>query len=301
MNTQFNRPAIYISLGLSLALVVGVLFGTKYYFENVARQPVSVSAIDSPDASLPVCAELVENLPDRIMGQKRSDLVEPAPDGVAAWADISSMATVLRCGVDMPLQYTDYSETEDIEGSQWLEVRDMTEGSTLTTWYNTDYSPAVAVTTHTDDKPKGLKQALEVLDKDPQQPRPAPLTQLSSADNAEVCTSLMDEIPDTVGEDYERFAVTEENTAAWGAEGREPIVIRCGVAPPENYEAGAQLQQINEIPWFQDTTLGEGTTAGTWFALGRDTDIAISAPQDVANTALVELGGIISATTGEQD
>src|SRR5699024_8246258 len=108
-------------------------------------------------------------------------------------------------------------------------VRDMTEGSTLTTWYNTDYSPAVAVTTHTDDKPKGLKQALEVLDKDPQQPRPAPLTQLSSADNAEVCTSLMDEIPDTVGEDYERFAVTEEITAEWGAEGRNPMVIPAGL------------------------------------------------------------------------
>src|SRR5699024_8372428 len=99
----------------------------------------------------------------------------------------------------------------------------------------------------------------------------------------------------------ERFAVTEENTAAWGAEGREPIVIRCGVAPRENYEAGAQLEQISEIPWFQDTTLGEGTTAGTWFAFGRDTDIAISAAQDVANTALEELAGLVSATTGGQD
>ncbi|WP_301195147.1 DUF3515 domain-containing protein [Corynebacterium stationis] len=301
MNTQFNRPAIYVSLGLSLALVVGVLFGTKYYFENVARQPVSVSAIDSPDASLPECAELVENLPERMMGQKRSELVEPAPEGVAAWADISSMATVLRCGVDMPLQYTDYSQTVDIDGSQWLEVRDMTEGSTLTTWYNTDYTPSVAVTTHTDEKPKGLSQALEVLSKDPQAPRPAPLSQLEPATNAEVCSPLMDALPDTIGEDYERFDVDEDNTAAWGAEGREPVVIRCGVAPPEGYEPGAQLQQINEIPWFQDTTLGEGTTAGTWFALGRETDIAVSAPQDVANTALVELGGVITANTGEQD
>src|SRR5699024_10440029 len=132
MNTQFNRAAIYISLVLSLAFVVRMFLGTNYYFESVARQPLSDSTIDSRDASLPVCAELVENLPDRIMEQKRSDLVEPAPDGVAAWAEIPSMATVLRCGVDMPLQYTDYSETEDIEGSQWLEVRDMTEGSTLT-------------------------------------------------------------------------------------------------------------------------------------------------------------------------
>src|SRR5690625_5306854 len=101
-----------------------------------------------------------------MMGQKRSELVAPAPEGVAAWADISSMATVLRCGVDMPLQYTDYSQTVDIDASQWLEVRDMTEGSTLTTWYNTDYTPSVAVTTHTDEKPKGLSQALEGLRKD---------------------------------------------------------------------------------------------------------------------------------------
>src|SRR5699024_11515782 len=141
-------------------------------------------------------------------------------------------------------------------------------GSTLTTWYNTDYSPAVAVTTYTDERTKGRKQALEVLDKDPQQPRPAPLTQLSSADIAEVCTSLMDEIPDTVGEDYERFAVTEEKTAAWGAEGREPIVIRCGVAPPANYEEGAEVQQLNEITWFQYSQLCVGTTERLWVVLG---------------------------------
>ncbi|MDN6246069.1 MAG: DUF3515 domain-containing protein, partial [Corynebacterium casei] len=95
--------------------------------------------------------------------------------------------------------------------------------------------------------------------------------------------------------------VPEENTAAWSAPGFEPIVIRCGVAPPAGYEPGEQLQQINDIPWFQDTTLGEGTTAGTWYALGRATDIAVSAPQGVANTALVELGEIISANTAEQD
>ncbi|GJN42968.1 DUF3515 domain-containing protein [Corynebacterium ammoniagenes] len=301
MTTQFNRPAIYISLGLSIVLVIGVLFGTKYYFENVARQPVSVSAVDSPEASSPLCEELVANLPERFMGEKRSELVEPAPDGVAAWADISSMATVLRCGVDMPLQYTEYSQPVDIDGSNWLEVRDMTEGSSLTTWYNTDFSPAVAVTTHTDKQPEGLSDALEVLDATAQEPRPAPLSQLSSADNAEVCASLDDALPDTLGEDYQRMDVSEEHTAAWSAAGREPVAIRCGVEPPAGYEAGEQLQQINDIPWFQDTTLGEGTTAGTWYALGRETDIAVSAPQDIANTALVELGDVIVANTKEQD
>src|SRR5690625_5868234 len=123
----------------------------------------------------------------------------------------------------------------------------MTESSTLTPWYNTNYTPSGEVTTHTDEKPKGLSQALEVLDKEPQEPRPAPLSQLEPATNAEVCSPLMDALPDTIGEDYKRFDDDEDNTAAWGAEGREPVVIRCGVAPPEGYEPGAQLQQINEI------------------------------------------------------
>ena len=76
MNTQFNRTAVLVSLGLSIVLVVGVLFGTKYFFDNVARQPVSVSAIDSPESSSPLCEELVENLPERFMGEKRSELAE---------------------------------------------------------------------------------------------------------------------------------------------------------------------------------------------------------------------------------
>ena len=310
MNTQFNRTAVLISLGLSIVLVVGVLFGTKYFFDNVARQPVSVSAIDSPESSSPLCEQLGSNLPERFMGEKRSELVEPAPDGVAAWADISSMATVLRCGVSMPLQYTDYSEPVEIDGSNWLEVRDMTEGSTLTTWYNVDYSPAVAVTTHGDEQPEGLSDSLNALEARAQEPRPAPLSQLPAADSSntsdstnieEVCAPLADALPDTLGENYQRMEVPEENTAAWSAPGFEPIVIRCGVAPPAGYEPGEQLQQINDIPWFQDTTLGEGTTAGTWYALGRATDIAVSAPQGVANTALVELGDLISANTAEQD
>ena len=300
MNTQFNRTAIIVSLGIAIALVVGVLFGTKYYFDNVARQPVSVGAVDSPDASSPECAEMIDNVPDTLMGEKRSEIAEPAPDGVAAWAEISSMATILRCGVNMPLQYTEYSQPVEVDGTNWLEVRDMTEGSTLTTWYALDYSPAAAITTHGDERPEGLGEAFAALADAPQEPQPAPLSQLKSADNAEVCAPLGDALPDTLGEDYERFVVEEEHTAAWGAPGREPIVIRCGVEPPAGYEPGEQLQQINDIPWFQDTTLGSGTTAGTWYALGRETDIALSAPQDVANTALVELGDVIAANTNEQ-
>ncbi|MDY3127070.1 MAG: DUF3515 domain-containing protein [Corynebacterium sp.] len=290
MASQFNRTAVIASLSLSLTLVVGVLFGAKYFLTHVARQPVSVSELPSPLAASPECTQLIESLPAELMGDPRADIAQPRPAGVAAWATYSTEATVLRCGVDMPMQYTTYSATEEVAGVSWLPVRDMTPGSSLTTWYTTDFTPAVAVTTFSDKEPSKLADALSVLPHNPPAPRPAPLSQLNQAANASECQSLLAHLPDNLGEDYERKDVEETFTAAWSARGREPIVVRCGVTPPQGYEPGVTLQQVNDIPWFEDTTLGEGTTAGTWYALGFVTDIAVSAPQVAANTALVQIG-----------
>lgn len=71
-------------------------------------------------------------------------------------------------------------------------------------------------------------------------------------------------------------------------------------ANPENYKPGVQLQQVNDVPWFEDTTLAEGTTGGTWFALGRANDLALFAPQDVANSALVRMSDTLAKHTPGQ-
>lgn len=300
MDTQFNRTAIYVSLGIAIAMVLAVIFGAKYVFTSTAQQPVALPPTPSEAADSPECAELVRALPDVLLGHPRAELADPAPAGVAAWASTSEDRVTVRCGVDLPQQYTEYSQTLNVEGEEWLKVIDATPGSNLTTWYSTQRSPAVAMTTSTDEEPQGLSDALSRLPHESLTPHPAPLSQLAAGPD-EMCPKLDKALPGSLAEGYTRRSdVGDKNTWVYSAPGREEIVVRCGVAAPENYAAGVQLQQVNEVPWFEDTTLAEGTTAGTWFALGRSEDLALSAPQDAANSALVRLSDALAKATPPQ-
>lgn len=300
MDTQFNRTAIYVSLGLAIAMVFAVLLGAKLVFTNAAQQPVALPPTPFEAADSPECAQLVEALPDELLGHPRAELAEPAPAGAAAWSSSSEERVTLRCGVDLPQQYTEYSQTTDVDGEAWLQVIDATPGSHLTTWYTTKRSPAIAVTTTGDKAPQGLDDALSSLPQESLQPNPAPLSKLASGPDS-MCPDLEAALPESLAEGYTRREdVGDDNTWVFSAPGREEIVVRCGVAAPKNYAAGVQLQQVNEVPWFEDTTLGEGTTAGTWFALGRAEDLALSAPQDAANSALVRLSDALAEATPEQ-
>ena len=288
-----------------MALVLGVVVGAKVVFERAAQQPVGMSDLPAPLAGSPECASFIDSLPDDLLGHDRAEIAEPAPQGVAAWASSSTERITLRCGVDLPLQYTDYAPTETVDGVEWLRITDATPGSTLQTWYAVDREQVIAVTADDvalgrhDEPVADLSEAVSALKATQHETFPAPLSQLASGDT-EVCGDLLAALPDTLAEDYRRAEVPEENTVAWTANGREPVVLRCGVAPPENYQPGLQLNQVNDIVWFEDTVLASGTTAGTWFALGRETDIAVSTPQDVSSGVLVQLGDVIAAETAEQ-
>ncbi|MDO5031497.1 DUF3515 domain-containing protein [Corynebacterium sp.] len=305
MTHQFNRTAIYIALGLSLVMVVAVIFGAKFVYENVAKAPVAMAPVQSDHADSPECAAAIEAAPKELMGQPRAEIAEPVPAGAAAWASNSEEKVTLRCGVDLPLQYTEYSQTEDVEGEAWLQVKDMTPGSDLTTWYSTERFPVLAVTTFDDSRPEGLGDVLAAVPAQHNTPAAAPLSELKAGPDS-MCADLNAALPESIAEGYERRSdvptkdASAKNVTVWSATGREDIVVRCGVAPPENYRAGVQLQQVNDVPWFEDTTLGEGTTSGRWFALGRANDLVLSAPQDAANSALVKLSDALVETTPEQ-
>lgn len=303
--SRSGRAAIYLSLVLAVALVLGVVVGAKVVFDRVAKQPVPMSDLPAPLADSPECASFLDTLPDELIGHDRAEILEPAPDGVAAWSSSSVERVTLRCGVDLPLQYTAYAPTEEVDGVEWLRITDATPGSTLQTWYAVDREQVVAVTADAEslgrhaEPVSGLSGSVATLPAAEHEPFPAPLSQLAAGDTA-VCGDLLAALPDTVAEDHERIDVPEDHTVAWVADGREPVVLRCGVAPPENYQPGIQLNQVNDIVWFEDTVLASGTTAGTWFALGRETDIAVSTPQDVSSEVLVQLGDVIAAETAEQ-
>ena len=305
-----NKTPIVIALVLSLLLTAGVLVGARVLLGPAGQQQVAMSTLPAPEAESAECAALIESLPDSAFGHTRAQIIEPVPAGVAAWASSELERVTLRCGVDMPFQYTELAETVEVDGVTWLPVADVTAGSSLQTWYSVDRFPVVAITaddmsTDNADNPVApFTDAVGALDQREGEPFPAPLSQLAVGSGQ--CDGLIDALPPTLevgsGEDAITYQLIDDpamaaagygdDAVAWKSPGLEPIVIRCGVEPSENYEAGAVLQQINDIPWFEDTILATGTTSATWYALGRETDIAVSLPQ-YAGGALVQISEAI--------
>ncbi|BAC18243.1 hypothetical protein HMPREF0290_0804 [Corynebacterium efficiens YS-314] len=306
-----NKTPIVIALVLSLLLTTGVLVGARVLLGPAGQQQVAMSTLPAPEAESAECAALIESLPDSAFGHTRAQIIEPVPAGVAAWASSELERVTLRCGVDMPFQYTELAETVEVDGVTWLPVADVTAGSSLQTWYSVDRFPVVAITAddmstgNADNPVAPFTDAVGALDQREGEPFPAPLSQLAASGSGD-CSALIDALPATLevgsGEDAITYQLIDDpamaaagygdDAVAWQSPGLEPIVIRCGVEPSENYEAGAVLQQINDIPWFEDTILATGTTSATWYALGRETDIAVSLPQ-YAGGALVQISEAI--------
>ncbi|WP_291314691.1 DUF3515 domain-containing protein [Corynebacterium sp. UBA2622] len=303
--SQLSRKLIYALLGLALVLVAGVLVGVKIFYDRVALQPVAMADVASPEAGSQECTQLIDALPATLLGHRRAELAEPAPQGAAAWQSSSTQRVTLRCGVDAPLQYNEYTPTEEAAGARWMRVDDATPGSSMTTWYTVDRSPVVAVTS--DEAALNGRSPLDKLDLSSLHhqdvaPAPAPLSALS-AGPAEHCDALLADLPDSPAEGFTRLGadrVRTPGTAVWVARGREPIVVRCGVADPENYRPGVELYQVNDVTWFEDTTLANGTTSATWFALGRTANVAANLPQSEGNAAVTALSEAIARNVPER-
>ena len=351
-----GRAPIYTSLGLSLGLVAVVLAGARII--GGGAPTVTLSDLPAEHADSAECQQLIDSLPDEVADLPRAEIAEPAPAGVAAWAAGSSGAggnyrdqVSLRCGVDTPFQYSEYSHTQVVAAdgasssdnasdsssdgntaTEWLEVQDQTPGSTLTTWYSTNRFPTVAVTVDragngtagndgADDGAGGnakapdsaaattreahkaiaqLTGATEALELRKHQPHPAPLSELASGtpEDLAACQSLISAAQDgfTPAEGYELYDDTAKDTIAWTHPGYEPIVLRCGIADPD-VPLGERLQQINEVPWFEDTVLADGTTASTWYPLGREVAVAVSTPQAAAQESLSRITELLKQHT----
>ncbi|MDO4910021.1 MAG: DUF3515 domain-containing protein [Corynebacterium sp.] len=278
-----NSKAMVIALILPILLLIGVIIGVR----QLNNPAVAVGTIDTPDASSQACTDLVNNLPKRVDGTRRSDILDPVPAGAAAW----SSEITLRCGVSMPTQYTELSSIENIGDIQWLTVTDETPGSDLRTFYTVNTTPIVAVTTNEGKDPrKDLAKSLKTLAGQTHAVNPLPLSSLQATASADT-QAYADKLPDTIstgGATYTKKNL-DDTTIGYTAPGYEEIVIRLGVGMPESYQAGAQLQQINDVPWYQETTLGNGITSGQWYALGQKIGVAVSVPTAAGNATLVTL------------
>lgn len=305
-DTQFNRGPLFVALGLSIALVIGVLAGAKLMYRQALTQPVVLGSVSAPLATSSECADFISSLPKKLGAMPRAELANPKPEGAAAYAVSPTKQVTIRCGVEAPLQYTALSDVHEAAGSKWLRVVDTTPGSDLETWFSVSRAPIIAVTANKAALPaggspvKGLEAAVDKLRTEQSHTHPIPLSQLQAPEaKSAQCAALLQSLPANLGQAYRRNTAVPlpDATAVWTAADLEPVVLRCGVAQAPGYRPGAQLNQVNEIPWFEDTTLANGTTAGTFYALGRDINVAVSMPQGAGNTAIVALSDTIAANT----
>lgn len=310
---QMNRTLIYVSLGLALLLVAGVLVGAKVVMQQLNNKPVALADVPSPMADAPECAELVGNLPERLGSYRRAEIADPAPAGAAVWraAGTSAERVTLRCGVEAPLQYSVLTRTIDAGGATWIKITDPAPEAEQATWFTVDTSPVLAVTAPVHDDVVGSLD-VSALPKVEPHPAPAPLSQVKDAPGAQaraVCAPLMDALPETLTDGYSRTdlggvgsadGLDPEQAAAWGADGLDPIVLRCGVEDPPSYAAGAPLTQVNAIPWFEETSAPEAETSTVLYALGRATNIAVALPHTAGDGALNALSDLIARSVPEQ-
>ncbi|MEL4153164.1 DUF3515 domain-containing protein [Corynebacterium bovis] len=293
----------WVTLGLAVVFVAAVLIGAKVLVDRHIYAPVAMGTVDAPGSSSPQCDSIVGDLPGKVGDYRKVDVAAPAPQGTGAYRNHDRDELTVRCGVSTPSQYTDLSDTEERGGTTWLRVRDTTKGSDLSTWYAVGQSPVVAVTASGDldgadlDDLGGLISSHGDTAAAPE-PQPAPLTDLRAAPGADAaaCDAFTAALPGRIG-DASRVtdrAGLPAGTVAYTAPGLEPVVVRCGVAAPSSYHPGVQLQQVDEVPWFAESSLDQGSTEGRYFAVGYSPLVALSMPADAGNDAITQISRAVA-------
>lgn len=348
------RYLLVLSTVLAILLIVVVIVAAKITMDKKVYAPVAMGPVDAPEASSQVCADFVAALPRDLDRFRSVEVRDPAPDGAAAYRDSSGAELSVRCGVNVPDQYTVLSPVFTSGDARWTAVSDATPGSDLRTWYAVGGSPAVAVTASSEvgSALEGVGSTLSSLyDADsPAKPAPYPLSEApvaggsgasgktdgsgeadgsgktdgsgdagtsGGATESPVCRKFLETLPDSLGDwrlvhissgsskvkdadalpegvDESVFDKAPSGSAAYLAERHEPVVVRCGLEMPETYEPGANLTQVDDVPWFSDPSLSRGSTMGHWYALGREQIVGLAMPQSAGEEVISSVTSAIS-------
>lgn len=221
-NSTFRLVSV-LSLILALVFVVTVILAARILILRQVYTDVAMGPVDAPEARSESCSGLTDSLPEQAGGFRRVGVVEPAPDGAAAYRNAEGTELTLRCGVNAPDQYTVLSPVSEEDGVTWLPVADTTEGSSLRTWYSVSAAPVVALTTEADINAEDRQAFTEILSghtdtaKAPQ-PHAWPLHQVLSEPGesaAASCRAFLDKLTDTGLTGYKQ--VSRDTAAAISA------------------------------------------------------------------------------------
>lgn len=121
-------------------------------------------------------------------------------------------------------------------------------------------------------------------------PVPAP------AADGPACQALLPALPVDLGE-YTKSTLVEPAppaTRAWQhPDGGEPIVLRCGLDRPLEFNRASPLTVVDGVKWFQ--VRDEVGKVGTWFAVDRETYIALTVPDGSGAGSIQTVSEVITA------
>ncbi|MEU6560552.1 DUF3515 domain-containing protein [Nocardia nova] len=118
------------------------------------------------------------------------------------------------------------------------------------------------------------------------------------AGNSPDCVNLLGALPESLGDDYTRSEFAQPAppaTAAWQLpDGGDPIVLRCGLQRPQEFDRASALQVVNGVNWFEIRDQTSGVTSGTWYAVDRGIYVAVTMPNKAGPSPLQEISDTIA-------
>lgn len=303
---------VKFGLGLGALTVIGVIAAAAWYTNTAPLSPVTLGEIPASQAEDPQCTEFIAALPERIGDLRLAPLADPVPAGSAAYKTADGQQVTVRCGVNTPLQYTELASTSTRQDITWLPVFEGVGEQTIASVYSLGHAVTVAVTGPVDaDRDEGLAfdvvdglgeamtAAIETADTPP---LPLPLSTLAAPDaEAQSCTDLLaavDERFTVENPEYEAAEVTPlPGLRAFVAADAEPVIVRCGLEQPADYEAGVRLQVVNEVTWLEAASgTGEQAQQPGYFTVDRPVTIGVVQSPAAGSAPLTSLSAIIADT-----
>ncbi|WP_040791460.1 DUF3515 domain-containing protein [Nocardia paucivorans] len=124
-------------------------------------------------------------------------------------------------------------------------------------------------------------------------PVPAP------AATSPACATLVPAFPAELGDFTESTLVqpVPPATRAWQRpDGGAPIVVRCGLDRPMEFNRASPIQMVNDVQWFEvRDPAAVDTGQSTWYAVDRETYIALTVPDGSGPTPLQVVSDTITA------
>jgi hypothetical protein len=113
------------------------------------------------------------------------------------------------------------------------------------------------------------------------------------------CSALLGALPDNLGDaaKAELASPAPAGAAAWRASGTtEPLVLRCGIERPAEFDQAAPLVVVNGVQWLQIS----GAGAMTWVAVDRGTYVGLTVPDGAGSAALQDASNVIKTVMPPQ-